>query len=409
MVPGYSLNGVNVRTAPTRFLEEQAWFSDLARANGAKPVIFEGWGDDQKFPYIDYASVEAARSGHALLAPIGRVWRDVQAQGVDLVSTDNIHPNVTGTWLMAATIAETLFPESAKNIQSAPPAGVTRRNASNIRTAAVREVYRLKTDGMVLPPAPEYATSIPDLQSDGEIGENVVGRWCAQDGGIRLSFGTELDIRRDGQLQVSMKDFSTSALLEPKVTDLRVDERSAAFKVAAGSVHYDVQFAPHKDALQVLTGYDTNKTHRIFRSVAYTRECGQYFDRLHDLYATLSTNEQKVGLAEALKLHYAQLHDLVDEATFTRNRQGFPVSEWDPIMVGMYYSDSGAPARALDYYKAAVDMTPNSVDANFYYGKGLAALWRRADARAAYTRALTLNSGKSQEMASMIEAELAGL
>lgn len=408
IAPGYSLNGVDFYTPPTRSLEQEAYFNRLARAYGAKPVIFEGWGDEQRFAFIEYASIQVARANHALLAPIGRVWREMQAQGVGLVGTDNVHPNATGTFLLAVTIAETLFADSAKDVQSPSPQDVAPQDARKIRAAAVREVRRLKADGLALPAVPKYAPSVPEPPAGEAIGDNVVGRWCAQDGGIRLSFGTELNVRRDdGQLRVSVKDFSTSALIEPNVIDLRVDGRLAAFKIATGSVQYEVQFAPSKGALQVLTGYDTNKTHRIYRSIAYTHECGQYFDRLHDLYAALAKNERELGLAAALKLHYAQLPNLVDEATFKRYRQGFPISEWDPIIAGMIHSNNLDSDRALDYYKAALDMAPDSVDANFYYGKGLAAIGRRADARAAYSRALVLNAGKSREMTSIIEEELA--
>ena len=90
-------------------------------------------------------------------------------------------------------------------------------------------------------------------------------------------------------------------------------------------------------------------------------------------------------------------------------RQGFPVSEWDLILLAGFHTQAGQMPRALDCLQAAVTLYPQSTDAWANLAKGEADAGHRSAAVTAYDKALALNAGGNPVLERMLREALARL
>ena len=93
-----------------------AFYMTMARKNGdhanvrAFPELARYEGMQQK---INDTYVQMARENQGLLVPVGLVWKNVRAQKPELnLYGDEVHPNLTGTYLAACVFYSILFKDS---------------------------------------------------------------------------------------------------------------------------------------------------------------------------------------------------------------------------------------------------------------------------------------------------------
>ncbi len=86
---------------------------------------------------LTYSYMEMGQLNQATVAPAGEAWRKVKAQstGFDLYQSDQSHPTIWGTYLVASVFYEILFQKSVLN-DTFVTAGITRADALLLRQAA---------------------------------------------------------------------------------------------------------------------------------------------------------------------------------------------------------------------------------------------------------------------------------
>jgi hypothetical protein len=89
------------------------FYMTMARRNGdpdnkhvsSELLTYEGMQERVNGCYL-----EMAMDNHALVAPVGELWKTIRERRPDLaLYSDNIHPNITGTYLAACVFYATFF------------------------------------------------------------------------------------------------------------------------------------------------------------------------------------------------------------------------------------------------------------------------------------------------------------
>jgi hypothetical protein len=85
--------------------------------------------------------LEMAQDNHALIAPVGEVWKTIRKQNPNFsLYSDDIHPNKTGTYLAACVFYATFF--YSPSTGSPAPRGVNRATAQSFQKVVDRIVLR---------------------------------------------------------------------------------------------------------------------------------------------------------------------------------------------------------------------------------------------------------------------------
>lgn len=73
-----------------------------------------------------------AQSNHALVAPVGEVWRQLRSKepGLELY-TDNVHPNSTGSYVVACVFHRVMFGENSRGLPAVK--GITQKAVQKIQ------------------------------------------------------------------------------------------------------------------------------------------------------------------------------------------------------------------------------------------------------------------------------------
>lgn len=83
---------------------------------------------------VNNAYLEMAKQNKALIAPVGEVWRRVRQQNPDIdLYSDDVHPNVMGTYLAAAVFYATFF--QSPSLGSAVPDSIDSKTAGYLQSA----------------------------------------------------------------------------------------------------------------------------------------------------------------------------------------------------------------------------------------------------------------------------------
>ncbi len=90
---------------------------------------------------VNRCYLEMANKNHALIAPVGEVWKTIRKQSPDLdLYSDDIHPNKTGTYLVACVFYATFF--RSPSAGSSVPRQVNRATAQSLQKVVDRIVLR---------------------------------------------------------------------------------------------------------------------------------------------------------------------------------------------------------------------------------------------------------------------------
>lgn len=356
VAPGGTLNGKKWYAYPDTFLDSVAYFTQVARASGAKPVLLETWANDQKATqYVRHAFLLAQSITDALVAPVGDVWRGMSGTR-GLLQEDGIHPSVRGSTLTAITLAQTMLDSPAIS-DSAEIGGLS--------AAEVEAVRRLAAGGFSatgMNYSIEY-DPVPVIHPVDKLNLQAGEHWRARFPSLRYSLGAILEVG-DGAQSLKLVTFAPSGRIILPLESLRKDERKLQFETTSGGVRYSVQVVRDGQSLRALTSYKSDETHRNFATAEFSlTEDDAYFDALADLYSVLDASEKEIGLSGALRNHYSRLKALVGAEGMSRALAGFELDEWDCIMLGWQYQEAGDSRRALEYLRAASEIFPKSVDA----------------------------------------------
>ena len=89
------------------------FYMTMARRNGdhdnkhVSPELLTYEGTQER---VNRCYLEMAMDNHALIAPVGEVWKIIRKRSPDLdLYSDDIHPNMTGTYLAACVFYATFF------------------------------------------------------------------------------------------------------------------------------------------------------------------------------------------------------------------------------------------------------------------------------------------------------------
>ncbi len=98
------------------------FYMTMARKNGdpgnahVSPELGSYKGMQQR---INRSYLKMARDNQALVAPVGMAWEDVRTQRPDInLYADDVHPNMTGTYLAACVFYATFFQASPMGLPS---------------------------------------------------------------------------------------------------------------------------------------------------------------------------------------------------------------------------------------------------------------------------------------------------
>ena len=90
---------------------------------------------------VNWCYLEMAKDNHALIAPVGEVWKIIRKQSPDLdLYSDDIHPNKTGTYLAACVFYATFF--RSPSTGSSVPRQVNRATAQSLQKVVDRIVLK---------------------------------------------------------------------------------------------------------------------------------------------------------------------------------------------------------------------------------------------------------------------------
>lgn len=118
------------------------FYMTMARRNGdpdnknvsSELLTYEGM---QK--RVNRCYIEMGKNNRALIAPVGEVWRIVREEKPNLnLYSDNVHPNVTGTYLAACVFYATFFGETP--VGSSISSGIDSASAQYIQQVVDRIV-----------------------------------------------------------------------------------------------------------------------------------------------------------------------------------------------------------------------------------------------------------------------------
>ncbi len=153
--PGFSINQLSKDVFPyAKSLSEAVknannqskvvFYMTMARRNGdpdnksVSPELLTYEGMQKR---VNWCYLEMGKANGALVAPVGAVWKVVRQEKPRFnLYSDNVHPNITGTYLAACVFYATFFGETS--IGSYIPDGVNRASAQYIQSVVDRVVYK---------------------------------------------------------------------------------------------------------------------------------------------------------------------------------------------------------------------------------------------------------------------------
>ncbi len=116
------------------------FYMTMARRNGDpdnKNVSHELLTYEGMQKRINRCYIKMARDNKAIIAPVGEVWQVIRKEKPSLnLYADNVHPNVSGTYLAACVFYSTFFGETP--IGSSVASGVNNESAQYIQRVVDR-------------------------------------------------------------------------------------------------------------------------------------------------------------------------------------------------------------------------------------------------------------------------------
>jgi len=391
------IDGVSGFARPDSFFEYARRFSEEIKRVRARPVFYltyAGPASPDKLTYLDYAYRSAAREAQAQLAPVGRAWERLRgSRSAQLYESDG-HPSAQGSFLVAASIAQTLFGCAKPQPLEPLPEGVSAEMAEELQGAAFAECTASAQQGTA-PLGPEPAWLMPPTLRAGDplTPSALAGLWSAKESGLQLSLGSQLEVTLvEGKLQVRMLDYGVNAILPLELKAFSLEPNRIRFETEVNNRQYQIEAVLEGDKLHALVTQPRGAALVEFRNVYYTRGDGDgSFGRLAPLFGELDRQTAEGGLEPALVAHYQRLSTLLGaDALRARIGQGFWDNEWLLILTGSDFVERRDFARGLPFLRLAVSRFPQSFQAQINLSDGLAAAERWEEANAAIEKAEAL-------------------
>lgn len=411
----FLLDGKVRRERPQSFFDYGERFARAAVAAKARPVlypVYEVKGKNDDLPYLDYAYMTLGRKTGSLLAPVERVWHRLHdTQGFDLYAEDGGHPSIHGSYVVAVTLAATLFGEAppAETVQH--PAPVQDGQAQEI-LAALRAVRaELAPSGYVDVPTPDFVTR-PVLESSLPILDPAVnGTWSAQFSALELSLGCRLTLSFDPAApatpkvpKIEMVDFTLNGAFPLPINDLAVTGNVLRFTTSSQNRAYKLQLVRRADGVEMLVEHAKGKN-MVYNHVDYRRnEAAEHFEFLERQYAEISSQTTQEGFDSALLKHYEALTARLGAERLSKVLQGFPFENpWWAILTGWEYTHRGQHDAAVRFLTFATHRFPQSCEAFCNLSEGLEKAGRIEEAYNAILRAETLASPEEPELIAKVQ------
>jgi len=236
----------------------ELWANEI-RKHGAVPVFFLTWArkatpEDQAA--LDYAYIHAAKTTHAVVAPVGLAWARLRQKdpAVDLYYIDGSHPSSAGSYLAACAIYAAIFRKNPANLpahlsgapvnldselveadKTAVLVDLPQKVAAELQSAAWDASQELKRHGGYLDVHPVLLPSVKLPAGELLTPADLEGTWRGQIHFYPGAGPTEMVLRLQwdgdkwkGHLNInySVKDFAPESL---DLTDLQVGAREFTF------------------------------------------------------------------------------------------------------------------------------------------------------------------------------------
>lgn len=390
----FQLDGVTRRELPEQFFESGERFAKAVTAAKARPVFYQTYvSRPENLPYIDHAYTTLGRKTGAPVAPVARAWyRLLNRKDFDLYHPDRMHPSVHGSYLVAASLASTIFGDLPEKPSAHHPAAVSDSAAREI-LAAVRSVRAelAPTGGYANVPAPDYATR-PRLESSLALNDPALsGAWYAVDNALQLSLGSRLTLRFDeGRPRIELVDYTLHAPFTLPVNDLEVTGNVIRFATKSQNRNYRVQLTRREAELEMLVEYMGQSS--VYTHVAYRQDADLRFALLEKQYAEIAGKTTQESFETALLRHYETLTGRLGADVLSSRLMGqTPTSDpWWSIMTGQEYRNRQQHDAAIRFLTFATHRFPQSPEACRELSGGLEAAGRLQEAYEAIVKAESL-------------------
>ncbi|WP_428267956.1 SGNH/GDSL hydrolase family protein [Haliangium sp.] len=380
---------------PEAFLDYARRFSDAITERGATPVFYLTASNQEDLrPTLEYAYTEAAKAAKGLLAPAGLVFESLRDHTeLTLYDPDGGHPSPQGSYLVAVTIAQTLFGSPSAPAPQARPKGVSSAAATTIE-AAVARLRQARAELGPYPPVPTPRWHLPPTAEPGDAmtPQALAGTWSAVHSGIALSLGSQLTVDFQAQQpRVTMHDFGVNAIASMPIENDEFAPDSFRFETEGNNRRYALTATLHGDELHVLVTQPRGKG-LSYTNVRYVRaDPDGYFAKLSQAFEQLARDEHQRGLEAALPAHYDALTGLLGKDALADRGLPDPRStEWLLLMSANDTLRAGDRERALSFSTLAQAWFPDSPAACAGHAKMLEANDRLPEALAAAERAHAL-------------------
>lgn len=390
----FQLDGVTRREYPEQFFEYGERFARAVLAARAKPVFYQTYvSRPENLSYIDHAYTTLGRKTGAPVAPVARAWyRLLNSKDFGLYHQDQMHPSVHGSYLVAASLAATIFGDLPEKQSVHHPAAVADRAAREI-LAAVRAVRAelASTGGYPEVPAPDYATR-PRLESSLALNDPALsGTWYAVDNALQLSLGSRLTLSfEEGRPRIELIDYTLNAAFALPINDLEVAGNVIRFTTKSQNRNYRVQLARREAGPEMLVEYLGQSS--VYTHVAYRRDADLRFALLEKQYTEIAGQSTQESFETALLRHYETLTGGLGADVLSSRLMGqTPTSDpWWSIMTGQEYTSRQQHDAAIRFLTFATHRFPQSPEACHNLSKGLEAAGRLQEAYEAIVKAESL-------------------
>jgi|GEM_PF-792269 len=413
----FLVDGAVQRERPDEFFDYGGRFVKAVVAAKAKPVLYqthETRSGREDMAYLDYAYMTLGQQSGALVAPSGRVWHRVHStQDVNLYAEDGAHPSIYGSYLVAATLAATLFGDVPEAGSIQHPAALPDKAARDI-LAALRAVRaEIPASGYASVTAPAFVKR-PSLESTLALDDPALaGTWSARDSKLQLSLGTQLSLTFDGKApKVEMIDYTLNAAFSLPIKDFRVDGNVIRFSTSSQNRTYHLQVARRPEGLEMLIEQPRGRNTE-FSHVNYRRdEASADFEFLTRQFAQISSKPNQESFDAALLSHYEALPAVCGPDRLAKILQGgSPLSSpWWTILTGWEYDRRNQYDEALRFLTFATHQFPKSATAFQNLSEGFEKAGRIEEAYKSILQAEALLSPKDEPVfIEMIQKEKARL
>jgi tetratricopeptide (TPR) repeat protein len=416
----FRVDGVRQHERPEAFFDYGERFVRAVSAAKARPVFYQPYETKAKsddLAYLDYAYTTLGRKTGTPVAPVARVWHRLHDDpDLNLYAEDNAHPSAQGSYLVAATLAATIFGDvpAASDTDSPQHPPTVPESAARKILAAVRAVRaELKAAGDAGPAeAPPFGAR-PSLVSALPLADGAAdGTWSARDDAFDLSLGARLTLHAAaGTPRVELVDYQLHGAFPLPVRDLAMRGNVLSFTTSAQNRTYHLQLARRPEGLEMQVeqarGKNVSYTHVIYRRGA----ADEHFEFLAKSFDEIARQPSQESFEAFLLGYYERLAARLGADSLARIFMGSSPAG-DPffaILTAEEYTETKRHAEAIRFYTFATHRFPQSCEAFRNLSLGLEAAGRFEEAYKAVLQAESLAPPAQPELLAAIQESKARL